>query len=86
MSLLGAPDVKYVSVPFISTLIAMLYVNSIGIVEEEELSTIGIALYCGLSLLNHSCKPNCVLAFKGTSALLRPLRRIEAGLIDCLIV
>lgn len=79
LQLAGAPDVKYVSVPYITAIMATLWVNSIGVHDEEELATIGIALYPRLSLLNHSCQPNCVLAFRGTTALLRPLRRLAAG-------
>jgi hypothetical protein len=79
LQLLGVPDCKFVSVPFLSRLISLLYTNVIAICDEEELVPIGLALYEQMSLLNHSCAPNCVVAFRGTKALLRPLRAVRAG-------
>lgn len=36
-------------------------------------------LSCSMSLLNHSCDPNCSIVFNGPHLLLRAVRDIEAG-------
>ncbi|KAI9206182.1 uncharacterized protein BJ171DRAFT_499039 [Polychytrium aggregatum] len=46
---------------------------------DRELSGIGVGLYPELSLLNHSCDPNCFLVFSGCKASLRVLRPIHQG-------
>lgn len=45
-----------------------LKVNAFGI-KNEELKSIGIGLYLNLSRLDHSCKPNARIIFKGREAV-----------------
>ncbi|ELK10625.1 SET and MYND domain-containing protein 3 [Pteropus alecto] len=40
---------------------------------------VGVGLYPSMSLLNHSCDPNCSIVFNGPHLLLRAVRDIEAG-------
>uniref|UniRef100_A0A7J8BAS5 [histone H3]-lysine(4) N-trimethyltransferase n=1 Tax=Rousettus aegyptiacus TaxID=9407 RepID=A0A7J8BAS5_ROUAE len=40
---------------------------------------VGVGLYPSVSLLNHSCDPNCSIVFNGPHLLLRAVRDIEAG-------
>ena len=39
LALSGVPDVRFVSVPFVSTIITSLWCNSIGISDETELQS-----------------------------------------------
>jgi hypothetical protein len=55
LKLLDVPDVRYVAVPFITTLLSTINVNSLTFCEEQEYSMIGHGLYLNSSLLNHSC-------------------------------
>ncbi|XP_035484876.1 histone-lysine N-methyltransferase SMYD3 isoform X1 [Scophthalmus maximus] len=46
-------------------------------VSDGELQEIGVGLYPSLSLLNHDCRPNCVMVFEGTKLQLRAVRDIK---------
>ncbi|XP_078139166.1 histone-lysine N-methyltransferase SMYD3 [Centroberyx gerrardi] len=45
-------------------------------ISDGELQEIGVGLYPSLSLLNHDCRPNCVMVFEGTKLHLRAVRDI----------
>lgn len=74
-----APDTQYVSVPFLTSILATVATNAIGICETTEYTDIGVGLYDRLALLNHSCDPNCVVVFERTNAVLRAVKPIDAG-------
>ncbi|XP_056423149.1 histone-lysine N-methyltransferase SMYD3 isoform X2 [Hyla sarda] len=44
-----------------------------------EMQDIGVGLYPSMSLLNHSCDPNCVITFEGTRLHLRAVKEIPQG-------
>ncbi|XP_053196240.1 histone-lysine N-methyltransferase SMYD3 [Scomber japonicus] len=46
-------------------------------ISDGELQEIGVGLYPSLSLLNHDCRPNCVMVFEGTNLQLRAVRDIN---------
>ncbi|KAM9861092.1 histone-lysine N-methyltransferase SMYD3 [Aulostomus maculatus] len=46
-------------------------------ISDGELQEIGVGLYPSLSLLNHDCRPNCVIVFEGTKLHLRAVRDID---------
>ncbi|XP_029085031.1 histone-lysine N-methyltransferase SMYD3 isoform X3 [Monodon monoceros] len=46
---------------------------------NAEMQEVGVGLYPSMSLLNHSCDPNCSIVFNGPHLLLRAVRDIEAG-------
>ncbi|XP_061566922.1 histone-lysine N-methyltransferase SMYD3 [Cololabis saira] len=46
-------------------------------ISDRELQEIGVGLYPSLSLLNHDCRPNCVMMFEGTKLQLRAVRDIN---------
>uniref|UniRef100_A0A665V220 [histone H3]-lysine(4) N-trimethyltransferase n=1 Tax=Echeneis naucrates TaxID=173247 RepID=A0A665V220_ECHNA len=46
-------------------------------ISDAELQEIGVGLYPSLSLLNHDCRPNCVMVFEGTKLQLRAVRDIN---------
>ena len=48
---MAVPDRGLINLPFF---------YSIGIERAEECSRVGIGLYLGLSVLDHSCRPNVV--------------------------
>ncbi|XP_039311449.1 histone-lysine N-methyltransferase SMYD3 isoform X2 [Solenopsis invicta] len=49
-----------------------LCTNRFGIVNES-LNDLGIGLYLGASIMDHSCKPNAIASFKGTTVIVRTL-------------
>ncbi|XP_042363613.1 histone-lysine N-methyltransferase SMYD3 [Plectropomus leopardus] len=59
------------------SLIAKVTCNCFTI-SDGELQEIGVGLYPSLSLLNHDCRPNCVMVFVGTKLQLRAVRDINA--------
>ncbi|XP_074523305.1 histone-lysine N-methyltransferase SMYD3 [Halichoeres trimaculatus] len=60
------------------SLIAKVTCNCFTI-SDGELQEVGVGLYPSLSLLNHDCRPNCVMVFEGTNLKLRAVRDIDAG-------
>ncbi|KAL2770607.1 histone-lysine N-methyltransferase SMYD3 isoform 3, partial [Daubentonia madagascariensis] len=46
---------------------------------NAEMQEVGVGLYPSMSLLNHSCDPNCSIVFNGPHLLLRAVRDIEVG-------
>ncbi|XP_034043830.1 histone-lysine N-methyltransferase SMYD3 isoform X2 [Thalassophryne amazonica] len=59
------------------SLIAKVTCNCFTI-SDGELQEIGVGLYPSLSLLNHDCRPNCVMVFEGTKLQLRAVQDIAA--------
>ncbi|XP_014304012.2 histone-lysine N-methyltransferase SMYD3-like [Myotis lucifugus] len=57
---------------------AQLICNSFTICNAE-MQEVGVGLYPSMSLLNHSCDPNCSIVFNGPHLLLRAVRDIQAG-------
>uniref|UniRef100_A0AAY4BFL2 [histone H3]-lysine(4) N-trimethyltransferase n=1 Tax=Denticeps clupeoides TaxID=299321 RepID=A0AAY4BFL2_9TELE len=47
-------------------------------ISDGELQEIGVGLYPSMSLLNHNCRPNCVMLFEGKTIYLRAIRDIQA--------
>ncbi|CAL8351884.1 unnamed protein product [Merluccius merluccius] len=45
-------------------------------ISDGELKEVGVGLYPSLSLLNHDCRPNCLIVFEGTKLLLRAIKDI----------
>ncbi|XP_034536700.1 histone-lysine N-methyltransferase SMYD3 [Notolabrus celidotus] len=60
------------------SLIAKVTCNCFTI-SDGELQEVGVGLYPSLSLLNHNCRPNCVMVFEGTNLRLRAVQDIDAG-------
>uniref|UniRef100_A0A672GH76 [histone H3]-lysine(4) N-trimethyltransferase n=1 Tax=Salarias fasciatus TaxID=181472 RepID=A0A672GH76_SALFA len=58
-------------------LIAKITCNCFTI-SDGELHEIGVGLYPSLSLLNHDCRPNCVMVFEGAKLQLRAVQDISA--------
>ncbi|XP_061847076.1 histone-lysine N-methyltransferase SMYD3 isoform X2 [Colius striatus] len=48
-------------------------------ISSGEMQDVGVGLYPSMSLLNHSCDPNCVIIFEGYQLLLRSVREIQIG-------
>ncbi|XP_078213311.1 histone-lysine N-methyltransferase SMYD3 isoform X10 [Callithrix jacchus] len=46
---------------------------------NAEMQEVGVGLYPSISLLNHSCDPNCSVVFNGPHLLLRAVRDVEVG-------
>ncbi|KAF0873841.1 SMYD3 methyltransferase, partial [Crocuta crocuta] len=60
------------------SLFSQVICNSFTICNAE-MQEVGVGLYPSMSLLNHSCDPNCSIVFNGPHLLLRAVRDIEAG-------
>ncbi|XP_075453191.1 histone-lysine N-methyltransferase SMYD3 isoform X2 [Ascaphus truei] len=48
-------------------------------ISDGEMQDVGVGLYPSMSLLNHSCDPNCVIVFEGRHILLRTVKEIPMG-------
>ncbi|XP_041038936.1 histone-lysine N-methyltransferase SMYD3 isoform X4 [Carcharodon carcharias] len=48
-------------------------------ISDGEMQEIGVGLYPSMSLLNHSCDPNCVIVFEGKQLQLHAVRQIQAN-------
>ena len=59
-------------------LIAKFSRNNFGVLNEM-LTVVGAGCYPPAALLNHSCAPNCVLAFDGAQLEIRTLVHVDAG-------
>ncbi|XP_036398732.1 histone-lysine N-methyltransferase SMYD3 [Megalops cyprinoides] len=46
-------------------------------ISDGELKEVGVGLYPNMSLLNHDCRPNCVMLFEGRILHLRAIRDIQ---------
>jgi len=46
--------------------------NSFNILDLN-MNTIGVGIYLGASVMDHSCKPNAVVVFEGTTIIVRTL-------------
>uniref|UniRef100_A0A3P9AER6 [histone H3]-lysine(4) N-trimethyltransferase n=1 Tax=Esox lucius TaxID=8010 RepID=A0A3P9AER6_ESOLU len=46
-------------------------------ISDAELQEIGVGLYPSMSLLNHDCRPSCVMLFQGKTLQLRAIRDIQ---------
>ncbi|MCI4395738.1 hypothetical protein PGIGA_G00195530 [Pangasianodon gigas] len=60
------------------TLFAQVHCNGFT-VEDEELSHIGSAVFPDVALMNHSCCPNVIVTYRGTSAEVRAVKDISPG-------
>ncbi|XP_048830510.1 histone-lysine N-methyltransferase SMYD3 [Brienomyrus brachyistius] len=59
------------------SLYAKVTCNSFTI-SDGELQEVGVGLYLSMSLLNHDCRPNCVMIFQGTKLCLQAIQDIPA--------
>ncbi|XP_063078537.1 N-lysine methyltransferase SMYD2-A-like [Engraulis encrasicolus] len=48
-------------------------------VEDEELSHLGSAVYPDVALINHSCSPSVIVAYKGALAEIRAVQNMKPG-------
>ncbi|XP_066452207.1 histone-lysine N-methyltransferase SMYD3 [Eleutherodactylus coqui] len=48
-------------------------------ISDGEMQDVGVGLYPSMSLLNHSCDPNCVIIFEGKFLHLRTIKEIPQG-------
>lgn len=46
---------------------------------DLELRPLGVGLYPVISIINHSCHPNCILLFEGKQAYIRAIEEISEG-------
>jgi len=57
-----------------------LLINSLSITNEDMSISLGSGLYLGISSIDHSCYPNCVVVFDGVEASVKVIRRpLELG-------
>ncbi|XP_072121245.1 N-lysine methyltransferase SMYD2-like [Mobula birostris] len=48
-------------------------------IEDEELSHLGSAIFPSVALMNHSCCPNVIVTYRGTTAEVRAVKQICPG-------
>lgn len=62
----------------LSEYFAKTFCNQFMIINDTS-ENVADALYLTMSLVNHSCEPNCVTVFKGRHLHLRAIQEIQAG-------
>lgn len=80
MKLLGNLDCSYDE---IFDVFCRVLINSFSL-ENTELQTIGTVLIPEIAKMNHSCKPNCVLSFRGSTACVIAISDIKCGQELCI--
>ncbi|XP_059355133.1 N-lysine methyltransferase SMYD2-B [Carassius carassius] len=60
------------------TLLSQVHCNGFT-VEDEELSSLGLAIFPDIALLNHSCCPNVIVTYRGINAEVRAVQKISQG-------
>uniref|UniRef100_A0A671MG31 [histone H3]-lysine(4) N-trimethyltransferase n=1 Tax=Sinocyclocheilus anshuiensis TaxID=1608454 RepID=A0A671MG31_9TELE len=60
------------------TLLSQVHCNGFT-VEDEELSSLGLAIFPDIALLNHSCCPNVIVTYRGINAEVRAVQKISPG-------
>ncbi|XP_072906953.1 N-lysine methyltransferase SMYD2-like isoform X2 [Hemitrygon akajei] len=72
---------KHLDFPDQAALIALFAkVNCNGFtIEDEELSHLGSAIFPSVALMNHSCCPNVIVTYRGTTAEVRAVKQICPG-------
>uniref|UniRef100_A0A8C5MT75 [histone H3]-lysine(4) N-trimethyltransferase n=1 Tax=Leptobrachium leishanense TaxID=445787 RepID=A0A8C5MT75_9ANUR len=73
-----ASRVKHPLILDILCLFLQVTCNSFTI-SDGEMQDVGVGLYPSMSLLNHSCDPNCVIVFEGKCLHLRTVKEIPKG-------
>lgn len=53
-----------------------MIVNAFNILDQE-MNSIGTGIYLGVSITDHSCKPNAVATFVGTTLHIRTIEDLE---------
>uniref|UniRef100_A0A8C5MVT2 SET and MYND domain containing 3 n=1 Tax=Leptobrachium leishanense TaxID=445787 RepID=A0A8C5MVT2_9ANUR len=71
-------EVKHPLILDILCLFLQVTCNSFTI-SDGEMQDVGVGLYPSMSLLNHSCDPNCVIVFEGKCLHLRTVKEIPKG-------
>lgn len=56
-------------------------INSFNILDDD-MNSIGIGMYLGTSIIDHSCRPNAVATFDSTTVRIRLLEDYQGGEID----
>lgn len=54
-----------------------MLVNAFNILDQE-MNSIGTGIYLGVSITDHSCKPNATATFEGTTLRIRLIEEIAA--------
>ncbi|XP_067239033.1 N-lysine methyltransferase SMYD2-B [Chanodichthys erythropterus] len=60
------------------TLFSQVHCNGFT-VEDEELSSLGLAIFPDIALMNHSCCPNVIITYRGVNAEVRAVQEISPG-------
>ncbi|XP_064395526.1 histone-lysine N-methyltransferase SMYD3-like [Halichondria panicea] len=60
----------------INQLFRRITCNTFSVTAPDDLSKMGVALYCAPSLLNHSCRPNTLPLYYGRQLVLKAVRDI----------
>ncbi|XP_043917222.1 N-lysine methyltransferase SMYD2 [Protopterus annectens] len=72
---------KHLTYPDNATLVQLFAkVNCNGFtIEDEELTHLGSAIFPDVALMNHSCFPNIIVTYRGTTADVRATQEIHPG-------
>lgn len=54
-----------------------MLVNAFNILDQE-MNSIGTGIYLGVSITDHSCKPNAVATFDGTTLFIRTIEDLPS--------
>lgn len=54
-----------------------MIVNAFSILDQD-MNSIGTGIYLGVSITDHSCKPNAVATFDGTTLFIRTIEDLSS--------
>ena len=77
-SLLGG-DVSEPTLDFIAYIISKVDANAFNVMDPVCEDALGVALYGGASLINHSCDPNALVLFDGKRLFVRTVYPLKPG-------
>ena len=58
-----------------------MFMSNCLVMSDGEMREVGVGLFVGLAMVNHSCAPNAVCSFEGKKGRVRAIRALEEGLL-----
>ena len=57
-----------------------MFMSNCLVMSDGEMREVGVGLFVGLAMVNHSCSPKGVCSFEGKRGVVRAIKEIQPGL------